>query len=248
MAPHQKTDIALPEPDFPDLDGAAVREKTREYFASVSAMDRNVARVLAELDARGLRDNTVVVFTSDNGYNIGHHGIIHKGNGGWITNAMRDIPGHDPRRIRPNMWDNSLRVPTAIRWPATLRPGRVDRTIRNLDWFPTLLAMAGVEPPEGAILHGRNFLPLLLGNRIAWDDDLYGEYSQHHYTEADLRMYRTTEWKLVRDFRNAGRDELYHLTTDPLEQTNRIADDAARDVREDLDRRLREKMSALTGC
>jgi uncharacterized sulfatase len=77
---------------------------------------------------------------------------------------------------------------------------------------------------------------------------LYGEYSQHHYTEADLRMYRTTEWKLVRDFRNAGRDELYHLTTDPLEQTNRIADDAARDVREDLDRRLREKMSALTGC
>ncbi len=245
MAPHRETEIALPEPDFPDLDAVAVREKTREYFASVSAMDRNVARVLAEIDAQGLRDNTIVIFTSDNGYNIGHHGIIHKGNGGWITNAMRDIPGHDPRRIRPNMWDNSLRVPTAIRWPATLRPGHVDRTIRNLDWFPTLLAMAGVELPEGATLHGHNFLPLLRGKRIAWDDDLYGEFSQHHYTEADLRMYRTTEWKLVRDFRNLGRDELYHLTSDPLEQTNRIDDEAARDVREYLDRRLREKMAAL---
>jgi choline-sulfatase len=245
MAPYDGIEMAVPDPHFPDLDTARVQRSLREYLASVTGIDRNLGRLLARLDAQGLRENTVVIFTSDNGYNIGHHGIIHKGNGGWITRAAADIPGYDPRRVRPNMFENSIRVPTAVRWPAALRPGRVDRTVSNLDWYPTVLAMCGLDPQPGATIHGRNALPLLRGHQIPWDDDLYGEYSQHHYTETDLRMFRTPEWKLVRDFRNEGRDELYHLATDPGEARNLIDEPDARSSRDSLDGRLRARMEML---
>ena len=245
LAPFEGIDMAPPEPDFPDLDTERVKQCLHEYFASIHGVDRNLGRILAYLDAHGLRDNTVVVYTSDNGYNIGHHGVIHKGNASWITNAIRTLPPHDPRRLRSNMWDRSMRVPAAIRWPAALEPGRVTQTVSNLDWYPTLLALAGLAPEPDATIHGRNFLPLLRGETVAWDNDLYGEYSQHHYQEVDLRMYRTPEWKLVRDFRNEGRDELYHLAADPEESTNRIHDPGVQDMVARLDARLIDSMRRI---
>lgn len=242
-APFQGIDIAPPEPDFPDLDTERVKQSLREYFQSIHGIDRNLGRILAYLDARGLRDNTVVVFTSDHGYNIGHHGIIHKGNASWITNAARELPPGDPRRLRSNMFDHSLRVPAAVRWPAALAPARVTHTVTNLDWYPTVLAMAGLLP--AGPVHGRDFLPLLRGEPIPWDNDVYGEYSQHHYRECDLRMFRTPAWKLVRDYRNPGLDELYHLATDPGETQNRIDDPAAADALIALDARLNETMHRI---
>ena len=78
-----------------------------------------------------------------------------------------------------------------------------------------------------------------------WNDDFYAEYSMRHGAQVHLRMYRTPDWKLVRDFNNEGRDELYHLAADPGEARNLIADPgpAAKKARADLDARILAKMT-----
>jgi uncharacterized sulfatase len=238
-APYADLDPTIPNPDYPDLDIERVKKMTREYLASTSGVDRNLGRLLDALDELELADNTVVIFTSDHGYTMGHNGIWHKGNGHWVTKAMRGISGIDPRKARPNLYDNTLRVPAIVRWPGVVKPGRViDETVTNLDWYPTLLAMAGTRPPAGETIRGRNFLPLLEGKDIPWDNDLYAEYSQHHYTQAHLRMYRTPTWKLVRDFKNEGKDELYHLAADPAENHNLIDDETHAGVKQSLETKL----------
>ena len=247
-APFEDLDPEIPNPDYPDLDVKRVKRMTREYLASVASVDRNVGRLLHSLDELKIADDTVVIFTSDHGYNMGHNGIVHKGNGHWVLNSTRELPPRDPRRQRPNLYDHSLRVPTAVRWPGVIEAGTViEKTVTNLDWYPTLLAIADTDLPAGQMIRGRNFLPLLRGEPIAWDDDLYAQYSQHHYVQTDLRAYRTREWKLVRDFRNPGKDELYHLAVDPAEAMNLIdsTDTDARKMKEQLSERLLSMMRGI---
>ena len=120
-------------PDYPKLDVKKVKQKTREYLASVAGVDRNVGRLLKTLDDLRLADNTIVIFSSDHGYNMGHNGIWHKGNGHWILTGTPEGTPNVPRRQRPNMYDNSIRVPTAVRWPGVVKPG----TDRRGDVSPT---------------------------------------------------------------------------------------------------------------
>ena len=207
----------VPNPDYPKLDVRRVKRMMREYLGSVASADRNLGRLLGVLDELKLSRNTVVIFTSDNGYNMGHNGIWHKGNGRWIL--------IDNRWSRPNLYDNSLRVPAVVRWPAAIAPGRVvEQTVTNLDWFATILAMAGLAVPKEATIRGRNCLGLLKGKSIAWDNDLFTQYRMWpwHQTGADLRSYRTRRWKLVRDFKHENKDELYDLAGDPDETHNLI--------------------------
>ena len=227
-APYRDKQLSLPDAQYPGMDLKEVDKWYREYMSSVSGVDRNVGRLLEYLDKNGLSENTVVIFTSDHGYNMGHHGIVHKGNGHWITKFTQEKRKLKEPVTRPNLFDTSLRVPLAVRWPGRLEAGRtVDNCVTNLDWFPTLLSMAGVDPASGPTTGGRDFLPLLTGDRISWEDSFYGQYSLHHTAQADLRMYRTPEWKLIRDFRNLGRDELYHLAKDPDERLNLLHDPIA---------------------
>ncbi len=236
-------DPIIPNPTFPGLDIGNVKKSTREYLASVTSVDRNVGRILETLEKGGINQNTVVIFTSDNGYNIGHNGIWHKGNGHWITLEMRDLKNDDPRRQRPNMYDHSLRVPTAVRWTGRLpEKTSVPHTITFLDWFPTLLALAGLPEATGEQIRGRNFLPLLEGKPVEWDNTMYGEYYQHHYATTELQMYRTPEWKLIIDRKNAGKDELYHLSVDPAETSNLIQEPSVQTIREELLRKLEARI------
>lgn len=225
-APFKDLDPTVPNPDFPKLNVSLVKQKTREYLSSVACVDRNVGRLLAELDRLKLTEKTVVIFTSDHGYNIGHHGVWHKGNGVWILTENPPGTPNIPTGHRPNMFDTSIRVPCSVRWPGVIKPGTViTQTVTNLDWFPTILAMAGVNftLPKGEVVRGRDFLPLLKGEPLAgWDNDLYAEFSVHHGAKTHMRMYRTPDWKLKRDFLNPDRDELYNLKNDPGETTNLI--------------------------
>lgn len=226
-APYKTREIELPQPDYPQLDVAKTTRMMREYLSSVRGVDRNVGRLLEALDELKLTDNTIVIFTSDHGYNMGHNGIWHKGNGHWALVASPAGTKNVPTGQRPNMYDNSLRVPTAVRWPGVIEPGTiVTKTVTNLDWFPTLLAMAGVELPDNLGLRGRNLMPVLQGTPPDdWNNDLYAEYSTHHQSRTHMRAYRTDRWKLVRDYLNPERDELYDLEADPAETTNLIASD-----------------------
>ena len=245
MAPYKNQDMVIPNPDYPGLDVPLCKQWMREYLASVSGVDRNLGRILKAVDDRGLRDNTIVVFTSDHGYNMGHNGIWHKGNGHWILKNPPLATQNIPFKQRPNMYDHSLRVPTAVRWPGRIRAGMViESTLSFLDWYPTLLAMAGVELPGGQLIRGRNALPILQGKKIYWDDDFYAQYSTHHQSKTHMRMLRTKRWKLVRDFLNPERDEFFDLLHDPAESTNLLRDTAPHVRRNimDLDAKLQAKL------
>jgi uncharacterized sulfatase len=105
--------------------------------------------------------------------------------------------------------------------------------------------MTGVKMPAGITTRGRNFLPLLERKSLPWNNDFYGEYSQHHYTEAHLRMYRTPQWKLIRDFKNQGKDELCNLSADPGETRNLINDAASQQMKKKLETKILAKMKEL---
>jgi len=223
--PFENLDPKIPNPDYPNLDVARVKRMTREYLGSVKGVDRNVGRVLQLLDELKLAKDTIVVFTSDHGYSMGHNGIWHKGNGHWVLKPPPPVTNKNiPRGQRPNMYDNSIFVPTAVRWPGHIAPGTVlDLPVSNLDWYPSLLSLTGIAPPNGETIRGRNISGTLLGDKADWPDVCYGEYSTHHQSRTHMRMIRTSNWKLVRDFLNPERDELFDLKNDPAESRNVVA-------------------------
>ena len=223
MAPYKDIDVSIPNPRFPELDVPRVKLMTREYLASTRSVDRNVGQMLTLLDELGISDSTIVLFSSDHGYNMGHNGIWHKGNGHYVLKTLPPASTNIPKGQRPNMYNNSVKVPTMIRWPGVIKPGTViHETISNLDWFPTILSMAGLRTRKVWSLRGRDFTPLLRGKEVAWDNSYYGEYSTHHQSRTHMRMISVGNWKLIRDFHNEERDELYDLENDPGETTNLI--------------------------
>jgi uncharacterized sulfatase len=210
-----------------------VKAWTRDYLASVHSIDRNVGRLLEALDRQGLRDRTVVLFTSDNGYNIGHHALHTKGNGHWIAGGVAGPP-------RPNMFDTSLRVPLVVRGPGIPAGREVAEMVTQLDTLTSVLGLLGVPLPAALVQHGSDFSPLLRGEAVPWRDSVFGEFDMHHYTLARMRMIRTDRYKLVRYLGTSFQDELYDLAADPGEARNLYRSDASRAVRADLEARLAE--------
>ena len=220
-AVHEKLDPTIPNER--GLDPEHVKRLTREYYGAVAAVDRSLGRVLDLLDNLKIADRTIVMFTSDHGYNIGHHTIQHKGNGHWIAGGVRG-----PKR--PNMWDTSIRIPLLVRWPGVVKPGtEISEVVANIDTLPSVCGMLGVDVPthvektrQGRFIHrGRDFSPLLRGEKIAnWRTELYGAYDLHNVGLAYMRMVRTPDWKLVRHYKSDGLDELYDLKNDPGETRN----------------------------
>lgn len=230
-APFQSLVPEPPHPDYPKLDVERVQQMTREYLASVRTVDRNVGRLTERLEQLELDENTIVLYSSDHGYSMGHNGIWHKGNGHWVLTENPPATANIPNGQRPNMYDNSIRVPTAVVWPGVVEPGTtIERTVSNLDWYPTIVELAGASKPSGETIRGRSLTPLLRGDDVDWDDDFYAEYSTRHQSRTEMRMWRTSKWKLVRDFLDPSRDELYDLEHDPEERINRI-DSPAQEVR-----------------
>ena len=235
MAPFRDAPVVIPV--FPGLDQAQVRQWTREYYASIHSIDRNIGRLLDRLQQSGLDRTTVVVFTSDHGYNIGHHGLHTKGNGTWIAG---DVNGP----TMPNMFDTSLRPPFLVRGPGVAGAGRVvNELVAFEDMYPTLLSIAGLPLPAGAPRHGRDLTPLLRGEALPqWRDAVYGQYDIHHYAIAHLRMIRETGWKLVRSYGTTTKDQLFDLVADPGELPNLWGAPEQAERRRSMERRLREWM------
>jgi len=247
--PYRDLDPTLPEPSHPEINAARVKKNLREYYASVAAVDRNVGRLLKQLDELKLRENTVVIFTSDHGYHNGHYGLWYKGNAQWQTKTLPKQKWDNIRpKQRPNLYDQALRVPTAVRWPGTFPAGKtVDAVVSNLDWFPTLIGIAGVEQPKELTVRGDDIYELLTGDRTDWETKFYAEYSMRHGAKTDMRCWRTDEWKLMIDFANEGRGELYHLTEDPLELKNLFTSKAleATTAREALSKKIMSRLKEI---
>ncbi|MBQ6685467.1 MAG: sulfatase-like hydrolase/transferase, partial [Firmicutes bacterium] len=184
-------------------------ESLRGYYAAITAMDAAVGRILDQLEADGILDETLIVFTGDNGMNMGHHGIWGKGNG---TNPV-------------NMYDTAVKVPGLFRLPGTVQQGVVNHEmISHYDFYETLLDIAGVPFEQPEELPGTSFAPLLTGEQKRVRDSvvILDEYGP-------CRMIRTYEWKLVLRTPE-GPNELYDLVHDPGEETNRFDDPACADI------------------
>ena len=174
------------------------RESLERYFAACAGIDRGVGRIVHYLDKLGLSENTLIVFTSDQGFCCGHRGLWGKGN------------ASNPR----NMFDPSLRVPMIFRHKGKLPEGRtIDTAVVSYDFLPTILDYLGLPPSPGRNLPGRSFAGMLRGQAPAdWPDAVFGEYGQ-------ARMIRTHDYKYVHRA-NGGPHELYDLSRDPEETTN----------------------------
>jgi uncharacterized sulfatase len=223
-APYENKDLQIPNPDYPNLNTKRVKRMMGEYLSSVRSVDRNLGHLMETLDDLGLSDNTLVVFTSDHGYNMGHNGIWHKGNGLWI---LKDKVVSDLKNIpidqRPNMYDNSIKVPAIVRWPNKVAANSVNySTVSNLDWFPTLLAATHTKANGVNFIRGENVLPVLLGDVELSTTDYYGAYTTKHQSITGMRMYSDGKHKLIKDYTNKGRDEFYNLQNDPEESKNLI--------------------------
>ena len=175
------------------------KENLAGYFAAIEGMDRNLGRLLGWLDEHRLSDNTLVVFMSDNGMNMGHHGLYGKGNATWPQ----------------NMFDTSVKVPCLIRRPGHVPAGLVNTDLLSqYDWLPTLLEYLDASDRVPAGLPGRSFAPLLAGRATGEHNRVYvfDEYGP-------VRMIRSHEWKLVWRY-PAGPHELYNVADDPQERAN----------------------------
>ncbi len=210
--PYAKLDPTVPE--FEGADRAQLKERTLKYYASITSVDRNIGRLLNALDAMKLAENTIVMFTSDHGYNEGRHGVSTKGNGNWMAGGVIG-----PKR--PNMWDTSIRVPLVVRWPAVIEPGtRADDVVSNLDMFRSVLGALSIPLPEGSKAHGVDFSPLFRGESIPDRKALFGMYDLHNAGLAYMRMIRTPKYKFVRHYKANFLNELYLLESDPEETHN----------------------------
>jgi arylsulfatase A-like enzyme len=191
----------------------------KNYYRVLLSVDDNVGRVLDYLDKSGLADDTVVVFTSDNGFFLGEHGFFDK-------------------RL---MYEPSIRVPWLVRGPG-IRP-RVDsrHMVLNVDLAPTIFELAGLPIP--GCIQGRSLVPLLQGGPVSWRDAFYYEYFEHPGPHCVRKNHgiRTERWKLIEFWEEPQELELYDLARDPDEIRNLAADpEYAATVRE-----LREKMHRL---
>lgn len=226
-------------PIVPGADVVQLKKWTRDYYASIHSVDRNLGRLLARLDELGLAGKTIVLFTSDHGYMIGHHGLHTKGNAWWVAGGV-----NGPKR--PNMFDDSIRVPLLVRWPGVVKPGTdVAEIVSNIDTFASVLGMLGVPSPAGHRQEGMDFSLLLRDLKTGWRDTLYGQYDLHNTGLAYMRMIRTDRWKLVRHHFAWGLDELYDLQDDPGELRNLYNQPAQRETRDGLQTRLTAWMRSI---
>lgn len=225
-------------PDVRGLDVEQVKRSTRDYYASISSVDRNVGRLLDVLAELKLAENTWIIFTSDHGYNEGRHGVDTKGNAQWIIGGVRG-----PKV--PNMWETSIRVPLIMRWPAVIKAGtKIDETVTNLDMYRTVLGGLDVPVPDDCQADGIDYSPLLWGESIPERDALFGQYDLHNGGLAYLRMIRASDYKYVRHFHTHFMDELYDLRRDPEERRNLLDGRGAKSP--ELQAKLAELQGRLT--
>ena len=220
---YENVEIALPHPDYPGLNTQRAQKLMREYLSSVSGIDRNVGLLMQTLDHLGLAQNTIVIFTSDHGYNIAHNGMWHKGNGYWLLHEPPQGSSDVPRGQRPNMFDNSLKVPTIIRWLGVIPETSINlSTMSNLDWLPTIVDIAQGNISKNNIVRGKSYLPVFLDPERVVSTDYYAAYSSLHQSVTHMRSYSDGRFKLIKDFNNSRRDEMYDLKNDPEEKENII--------------------------
>jgi arylsulfatase A-like enzyme len=194
----------------------------KDYLRCIASMDENIGRVLKFLDDNGLSQNTVVIYSSDQGFYLGEHG--------WFDKRF--------------MYEESLRTPLVVRWPGVVKPGSESAAlVSNLDFAQTFLDMAGATQP--ADMQGASLVPLLRGQTPdGWRKSVYYHYYDFPAEHAVQRHYgvRTERYKLI-CYYDVRQWELFDLQTDPHEMKSVCDDPKYADVRRELEAELKRLQS-----
>ncbi|MDX2432595.1 MAG: DUF4976 domain-containing protein, partial [Bacteroides sp.] len=234
-------DPDIPDPEYTHL---AYQEYLKRYLRCVKGVDDNVGRLFAYLEEKGLMDNSIIIYTGDQGFMLGEHDYIDKR---W-------------------MYEESMRMPFLVRYPEKIRAGiRTNAIVNNVDYVPTMIELAGGTVPE--YMQGESFKSILETGQEpeGWKQDTYYRYWMHmahrHANPAHFGI-RTKEFKLIffygvfyKDdgatanlegwgnrytFRTPPAWEFYDLRVDPMEMDNRYADPAYAETIAQLKIRLEE--------
>jgi arylsulfatase A-like enzyme len=192
----------------------------QDYLACIAAVDENVGILLNYLEENNLDKNTIVVYTSDQGFYLGEHG--------WF----------DKRFI----YDESFKTPLLVKWPNVIKPGSTsDEMVQNLDFAQTFLEIAGVKSPDD--MQGESLMPLLTGDVKAWTREAvyyqYYEYPGWHMVKRHYGIV-TKKYKLAHFYYDVDEWELYDRIKDPNEMQNVYNDSAYARIVVDLKKQLQE--------
>ena len=192
----------------------------QDYLACIAAVDKSVGEVLDYLEENGLSDNTIVIYTSDQGFYLGEHG--------WFDKRF--------------MFEESYRTPLIIRWPGVIEPGTTnDDMVSNIDFAETFLDIAGTDIPDD--MQGSSMVPVLKGKTPSdWREEHYYHYYEYPGWHSVKRHYgiSTERYKLIHFYYDIDEWELFDLENDPDEMKNVYDDPEYSEVREELHKRLDE--------
>lgn len=189
----------------------------KDYLRTIKSVDDGVGELLDYLEKNGLAENTIVVYTSDQGFYLGEHG--------WFDKRF--------------MYEESFRTPLLMRFPKEIKPGtKIGRLVQNLDFAPTFLDYAGIKIPED--MQGESFRKLAAGKTGKFRDAVYYTYYEYPGVHAVKRHYgiATERYKLMHFYYDIDEWELYDLKTDPSEMRNVYDDPAYARTRKDLHKKL----------
>ncbi len=191
----------------------------KDYLRCIKSVDDGVGEVLDYLDKNGLAENTIVVYTSDQGFYLGEHG--------WFDKRF--------------MYEESFRTPLLIRYPKEIKPGtKISQLVQNLDFFPTFMDYAGVAIPED--VQGESFRKLVSCESSEWRDAVYYTYYEYPSVHMVKRHYgvATERYKLMHFYYDIDEWEMYDLQTDPSEMQNIYNNPAYADVQKMMHNKLIE--------
>jgi arylsulfatase A-like enzyme len=190
----------------------------QDYLGTIAAVDENVGRVLDYLEANGLMENTIIVYTSDQGFYLGEHG--------WFDKRF--------------VYNESFKTPLLISWPGKIKAGtRSDEMVQNLDFAQTFLDAAGIPAPSD--MQGESLMPLLTGNANQWTREaVYYHYYEYPAVHMVKRHYAiiTKDYKLVHYYFDVDEWELIDRKNDPNEMRNVYDDPAYAEIKKQLHAQL----------
>ncbi len=204
-----KPALTFGQPEGAEAKAAAPKgnNTARNQLRCLMAIEDGMGRLLQALEKKGILDDTIVIFTSDNGYFWGEHGGL--GDKRWA-------------------YEESIRIPMFLRYPKLVAGGtKIDGMVQNIDLAPTFLDLAGVSSPRP--LPGRSLVPILRGQTEGWRSSAFFEYfAEKAYPRVpNWQAIRTDRWKYIHYQDQEGLDELYDLQADGLELKNLVQDPAA---------------------
>ncbi|WP_321374844.1 sulfatase [uncultured Draconibacterium sp.] len=209
-----------------DLPDSTARSAIQGYYATISFMDAQVGRVLDALDQLGLRENTIILFTSDHGYHLGEHGYYQK----------------------MTLFENSDRMPLVISYPGQSTKGQVTNSIvEMIDFYPTLSELAGLTIPEHVM--GKSMVPILKDASTIIRENALSEVNNEYMSRYTTPTYgytlRTCKYRYTR-WEEGGPDliEFYDRQADPAEMHNLAKDSRFADLIKELDIKLTERVKA----